>query len=411
MPPHLRIDADALARHVIRHGRAAKGLRPVGFRLDSEGINLGVTLPGPDWLAVMLTLGDLDAFRDGARLVVRPHGHDAEPEALDLPVVAGSLRETVRALPERDDAGDAYRDLRLAAGTPSARFGEYALDVGRAYVQTLPALPKRPKAPRQRLRTRTPLERQRAGRVRRSADERASAEWGLSAFIAIEAPEPHARLSGSAVFDFVADLLAYAVERHDETVVHPDPRDAALYRSGLAERRAAWDEIRVDEWEDPPPGRPRPVSRRVLFEVAEDIGAFRVTRPRGSVALTVIEAPGRVLSAFVTHCLRRAGVADPVEYAAATEERVCALAPKSQPESLDRRVVALPWQVVYAVALNEDGVRAFGRMAQAHIERHPEERDIIIVVARTLRDGDPDGLVAQMRSRCAEALRAEQASA
>lgn len=409
----LRLDADALARHVIRRGRDAKSLRPVGFRLDSEGINLAVTLPGPDYLAALLTLPGVDAYRVGAGLLARPQGSDEEPEALDLPALATGLRAALAALPERADAGEAYADVRLAASTPSALFGAYVLDVVRAYVRSLPALPKRAKHPQERRSAKTPEERLRAHRVRKREEVRASASWALATFLADEedgpAPASGTRVAGADLYAYASQILAAAVEEYDDVM-----RDAGL---SLDERRAAWEEIRQEFLLDAP-RRPRPVSRRVLYATAEEHG-HRVTRPGNAVVVTVVRRLVARLKESTVNALRLAyeilgtGPADPELRADAAVRDVLSLAPATRPESLDPRVLALPRDVAFAIAgvPASDVRRTFVLMAREHLRRHPGDRPNVVPIADALRAGDPDELVAQIRGMCADALLAGEALA
>jgi hypothetical protein len=146
MTPTLTLDEDRLARLRVALGREARSLRPVPLTLDSEGLRLSLTLPGVDYLAGLLALDGLDAFRRSSALLARPVGSDEEPEPVSLPALADDLREILAGLPDRDDAGETYADLRLAARTSSAAFGEYLLGAVRAYRRDLPAVPTRPTA-------------------------------------------------------------------------------------------------------------------------------------------------------------------------------------------------------------------------------------------------------------------------
>jgi hypothetical protein len=274
--PRLTLDLYALASHRLRLNRETRSLRPVVYRPDGLGVTL--SLPGPDWLAVLLSLDGLDVYRSGRTLLARPHGSDEEPEPLVLGDLREILRETLRTLPDRPDAGDPYLDLRLAASVPSATFERYLDDVLVCYRRALPAAP-RPEAPaRPESAPRSGTERSREHREHRREEERLSAWWGLDRYLAEDdddpRPEPGSRVPALDVFEAVEALLGEAVETFEETVVSP-PLHSAEARLSTEERLAEWQEIAEDNgW----PARPRHVPRRVLFEVAEAHG-FAVTRP------------------------------------------------------------------------------------------------------------------------------------
>jgi hypothetical protein len=177
--PRLTLDADALAAMPARRGRDAAPLRAWRFRLDSDGSGIPVELPGADYLARLLDL-DLDAYRRRSAIVARPHGSEEEPEPLDLGALADGLRETLAALPARPDAGESYRDLVLAAGTPSTTFGEYVRAVVRAFRDRLPEAPARPSVRRpSSTSSRTPAEVERERRARFRAEEEATSRYVL----------------------------------------------------------------------------------------------------------------------------------------------------------------------------------------------------------------------------------------
>ncbi len=407
MTPPLILDTDALARLRVALGRTAKGLRPVGFRLDSEGLALAVTLPGPDYLAALLSLPGVDAYRDGARLLTRPQGSEEEPEALNLPDLADGLRTALAGLPDRADAGDAYGDLRLAAGTPSARMSAYVLDVVRAYVRTLPTLPKRPKAPEERPPGMTCAERVREHRERKREEERASARWALAMFLDDEeAPEPGSRVVGADLFEYVEEVLYDAVRSFAEIVLDPDPEseDGRIFRMTRAERLDEWREAASDNWPTAAPDRPRTVSRRVLYAVAEEQG-HRVTRPGNVVVLTIARTLRRLKEATV-NALRHAadvlGDRRPVEeIAAETFDRIGAPVEPANPDpALVAVAASLPFPVASAMASADDPRRALRLVGKAWAARHPATRPAIVDAARAF---GPD-LVAAVRYRVAFAV-------
>jgi hypothetical protein len=281
--PRLTLDADGLARLRVALGREARSLQPVVYRPD--GLDVTVALPGCDWLAVLLSLDGLDAYRRGRIVLARPTGSEEAPAPLDLGDLHQSLREALRTLPDRPDAGDAYLDLSRAASVPSATFETYLDAVLGSWRSTLPAAP-RPEAPRRPSTARSTTERSKQHRARRRQEEAASALWALGVYLLDDedgpVPEPGSRVPALDVFEAVSDLLAYPVETFEETVLHPRPGSAEA-RLSPEERLAEWQEIAEEsDW----PARPRLVARRVLFDVAEAHG-FAVTKPQNRKHYTI----------------------------------------------------------------------------------------------------------------------------
>lgn len=209
-PPRLTLDPARLARMRERLGRDARDLRPVAYRLDADGSGVAVNLPGPAYLAALLRLDGFDAYADAASLLARPSGSTEEPRSLPVLDLADGLRDTLAALPERPDAGEHYRDLRLAASVPSARFSAYLGDVVRAYRRSLS---KPPAAPRPKARrtgpTKTHAETCRDSRARRISAEEDSAEAWLRSWLDPEDPPALGRA-------LLADLHSQAVEVLEE---------------------------------------------------------------------------------------------------------------------------------------------------------------------------------------------------
>lgn len=215
----IRLDLDGLAVHKNSpRWRTEKCLRPVPYKLDSEGLGLAVELPGPAYLAALLRLDGLDAFRRSSAIVVRPAGSHEEPTPLDMTAARDALLQVLRDLPNRTDAERPYRDLRLAASTRSPRVSGYALDVLRALraeLSTEPAAPTKPKAPRGPGLTET--ERKRGHRARKVAAERAASAWWLEGWLHDEddAPTPGSRVLASALYAEAREVLEDLAEDED----------------------------------------------------------------------------------------------------------------------------------------------------------------------------------------------------
>lgn len=104
------------------------GDRPRRLRLDSDGCGLSIEVPGPRVLATTLVLPwlasrGIEGFRSrtGTALLTRPVGSTADPSPVDIVALRRDLTTTLRALPERPDAGRPYNDLRLLVrmGSPA----------------------------------------------------------------------------------------------------------------------------------------------------------------------------------------------------------------------------------------------------------------------------------------------------
>lgn len=160
------------------------------------------------------------------------------------------------------------------------------------------------------------------------------------------------------------------------------------------------------------------LGKTTFYRVAEETGRVRRVRRRDGAYFL---RRWRLLSDAAVEVLTRSAEilgrgprtrAEAEAYADAAEREILVRAPADRPAVLNPRVVALPWQVAYAVAGVDDAeVNAtFGRMARFHLERHEDDRDAIAAVAVALRAGDPDGLVSHIRMRVASAIETENAA-
>lgn len=387
----LHLDAEVLASHVIRQAATEKPYRPVGFKIDTDGIGLSVLLPGPAILANMLSLPGVDAYRDGVRLLTRPQGSDEAPEALSVLPLADALRAALSALPERSGAGEAYADLRLAASTSSPRFDAYLLDVVRAFVRRLPKVPMvaGPKAP-----AKSPKERARAYRARQRDAVRASAVWALTMFLTLDEddedpripPADGERVSGSALFEYASDLI-------DEVL--------AEYASAADEDDLA--DIRSEYPVTPPLDLAR-VSRQALYAVADDAG-HKVTRPGRAVVLTIRKIGDRVRALLQLAADVMRDPRSPEERDRETFDRIgLPVEPARLDPAIAETASALPLPVAASMAADEDPRRALRLVGREWAERHPETRPAIVDAARAY---GPD-LVEAVRFRVASAVEADQ---
>ncbi|MFY1687465.1 hypothetical protein [Plantactinospora sp. WMMB782] len=225
-PPTL---ADALA--ALRDGERApesRADRPHRTRLD-DGLTVEVPAPrvlARKWAAAVLSR-DVELLRAGASLRARPRGTDQEPTPLDLAGLVAVLRADILALPDRDDAGRPYVDLRrwTAHGDADA-VGAYLGEVVRAVRTGAPRWVPPRSIPRPNRPPLSPGERVRVHRERRREAEVKSAESWCGLWLAdcppsgvrVAAPELHAEAAediGEWVSLYREDREGYAEENED----------------------------------------------------------------------------------------------------------------------------------------------------------------------------------------------------
>ncbi|MGR6316498.1 hypothetical protein Q2K19_10565 [Micromonospora soli] len=206
-------DALAALRDGRRYPRPAD--RPRRLRLDS---GLTLELPAPRILARVWALPTLaaaaDVYASRAAILRRPHGATADPRPVDFRRLVDELRAELAALPEREDAGRPYSDLRIYVrhGDPSQVVG-YLLDVVKAARVVAPRW--RPPAVRKE-RTGPPptaTERQRIARYRRKAREVESAEHWLRLWLADATP---GRYDARELHAQAVDALGEFVEWYED---------------------------------------------------------------------------------------------------------------------------------------------------------------------------------------------------
>ena len=196
--------------------------RPVRARLDADGLGIAVELPGPRILAEtyaaprLRELG-LDVYRNGAALLTRPTGTEADPVAADQLDLAADLLATLAGLPDRPDAGAPYRDLRLLATNPASAgtATAYCRDVVAAIRRHAPQWrPRAERPPIDRRPATTPADRVKAHRERVRTAEVASARWWLHGYLHDEddPATPGARLDAAALYALAAETLAELAE-------------------------------------------------------------------------------------------------------------------------------------------------------------------------------------------------------
>jgi hypothetical protein len=178
-------------------------LRSVTLKLD---IGLSVELPGPRVLADVVRptlIAARPLFRDGGAIVTTD-GQDVRPIAVDA--LSGELRQIIAALPDCDDAGRPYRDLRLfVADAEPNTVAAYLHDVVRhvraglrPYREVKPAVERAPAM--------TPNERKRASRERKRAAQVAASEDWLRAWLADDDVAPGA-YAASELFEVATDVM------------------------------------------------------------------------------------------------------------------------------------------------------------------------------------------------------------
>lgn len=280
--PHL----DGLAS--LRDGRyvETRSRRPRSLRLDSDGLGITVEIPAPRVLVEVLDLfpDDVEVFRRGQALATRPRGSDAtgdDLQALDLTDEARRLVEFFAGLPDRDDAGRPYNDLRLFARASPDLAESYLLEVLRALRSTLSTAPRPPRPARGGT---SAAERKRRSRERIRVEEDSSARWWLENYLSgfddpEEAPAPGTRVAAPDLYALASEALAEVVEEYDEEVTDPRPGSPNFFLS-LAERAEEWEEYADDEGY---PLRPRVPSSLRFYAVAEEVLGPRSSRSTGGL--------------------------------------------------------------------------------------------------------------------------------
>ncbi|SFF52971.1 hypothetical protein [Blastococcus tunisiensis] len=190
-------------------------LRPVTLKLDS---GLSVELPGPRVLADVVRPALIAArplFRDGGAIVTTD-GQDVRPIADDA--LSGELRQAIAALPDRDDAGRPYTDLRLfVAEAEPDTVAAYLADVVRHVRAGLrPYREVKPVA--ERAPAMTPAERQRTRRERiRAAQVAASEDW-VRAWLEDDDVAPGA-YAAADLYEVAVGAIEDWIEDDDEVAV------------------------------------------------------------------------------------------------------------------------------------------------------------------------------------------------
>ncbi|MBS42054.1 MAG: hypothetical protein CMH83_02515 [Nocardioides sp.] len=300
----------------LRDGRyvATSSRRPRLLRLDSGGADVTVEIPAPRVLVEVLDLfPDVEVFRRGPALVARPRGSDASGDALQLLDVAQEATRLVdlfAALPDREDAGRPYRDLRTLAAVSPDLAGSYALEVLRALRSTLSTAPRPPRE----VRGETPrIERVRRSRAQAHADEEFSSRWWLEGYLSgwgeeSEAPASGTRVAASHLYRDACSTLEEIVERRKETLSPLPPSgpprptgdaetDARLARDYARAVRARGKHAeRLEEWEEEAddeglPLRPRVPTWARFYGVADLVLGPR--SPRSTAGLRFYTVPAR----------------------------------------------------------------------------------------------------------------------
>lgn len=234
----------------LREGSRLSGRdprHPRRCRLDAEGAGLSLELPSPVVLAETLIRPKLcernDLYRTPDGVVQRPRGSQQDP----TPVSSAALRDTVvellRELPEIENAGRPYQDLRVlvAEGSASSLL-QYA-------AETAAALRRRdvspnwapPSHPRERRTARTSAERMTTYRARCAHLERASAASWLEA--ALEDPyDPLPEvITAASLYDMAVTGIKSYME--DELVLEDEPGEPPMRIPGPRQFYATADRL------------------------------------------------------------------------------------------------------------------------------------------------------------------------
>lgn len=261
--------------------------QPVRLRLDAgthEGLK--VELPGPallaDVWATPFVTASLDVFCDGTTLLTRPAGSDVTPAPASIPAMIDALRDGLADLPERDDAGRPYKDLRLfVTVADAATAGGYLAEVVRRVRMAAPkwSPPKvdRPAKPA--------AERAADARERRKAREDESSRTWLRSLFDEDAEldiGPGDRLPATELYAHASDGIGSWVEWYED-----DPEDWA-------------EEAEAESL----PAHPRIPSTHTFYSAADDVLGPR-RRVQGIRTYTIPEEPMN-LSATSRAVLERA---------------------------------------------------------------------------------------------------------
>ncbi|GAA1795603.1 DUF2390 domain-containing protein [Planosporangium flavigriseum] len=259
-------------------GRAAKAAdRPRRLKLDA---GITVELPSPRVLARVYALpilsADAEVYARDLVIVRRQAGTAAEPQVTPSAILVDELRASLEALPDRDDAGRPYRDLRiyLRDGDPVA-VATYLYDTVKA---ARIAAPKwRPRVERQeREAPKTPTERQQESRPRLRAREIASAECFLQLWQ--EDADPGDRIEAPELYEEAAEEIGQWVK---DAKQKPVPYAKDVERYGL-------------------PDKPRCPGPRTFYEVADKKLGPRVRGAQG-VRVYVVSSIAADLIARTEH--------------------------------------------------------------------------------------------------------------
>lgn len=300
----------------LRDGRwtEARSRRPRRLRLDADDVGVTVEIPAPRVLVEVLDLFlGVEVYRRGSGLVSRPRGSTATADALQVVDFAEEARRLVDlfdGLPDREDAGRPYRDLRTLSRVSPDLAGAYALDVLRALRSTLSTAPRPPRDARGETPAR---DRKSASRKRLREDEETSARWWLEGYLSGWGDEDEAPIAGTRVA--APDLYGWARERLEEVVdereeilspfppvgpprptgdAEKDAHNARDYAAAVrargthADRLEEWDEVADDE---DLPLRPRVLSSARFYGVADSTEFLGPRSPRSTGGLRFYTIP------------------------------------------------------------------------------------------------------------------------
>jgi hypothetical protein len=191
------------------------------MRLDSDGLQLTIELPGPAvfaevWATPFVTATH-DVFADGTTLLTRPAGSDVTPLPASIPAMVDILRDGLAALPDHPNAGRPYQDLRLFVTEANlATVETYLIEVARRVRMAAPqwSPPKADRPP-----AKPAVERAADSRVRRKAREDESSRTWLGSLFDEDTEHdygPGDRVPATQLYADAADGIGEWVDWYDE---------------------------------------------------------------------------------------------------------------------------------------------------------------------------------------------------
>ncbi|MRX42351.1 hypothetical protein [Agromyces kandeliae] len=217
---HLAHSRRADARGSSRYDRA------FARKIDTDGLGRAIECPAPSLLAdyVLEVLAEGRTLLRRGALIVDSTG---EPIASTDALLA-RIHGLLEALPERPDAAEPYRDIRLLMATGSTYRAVYVRQVYDAARASLPAYRAPRRAREERAPARTSTERARATRARHRAAEVGSARSWLLMLLDDEesAARPGNRLDAASLYASAAS----SIEEYEGDLLDDADEDGPRWR-------------------------------------------------------------------------------------------------------------------------------------------------------------------------------------